>query len=114
MEKIGDACGGFLAVDEDTDKLGELGWARILVKRKKSEPSNTVEVAVGGARFRMQLWWDLSPFQMTFSSPKQRRNPSSHRDDEGDIRARERVKLREREAAGGDVGDKHPVLSSQT
>ena len=25
MEKIGDACGDFLAVDEDTDKLGKLG-----------------------------------------------------------------------------------------
>ena len=114
MEKIGDACGGFLAVDEDTDKLDELGWARILVKLKKSEPPNIVEVAVGGARLRMQLWWELSPFQMTVSSPEQKRNPSSHRDDEGDTRAGERVKLGEHEAAGGDVGDKHPVLSSQT
>ena len=111
---IGDACGGFLAIDEDTDKLGELGWARILVKLKKSEPPNTVEVAVGGASFRMQLWWELSPFQMTVSSPEQRRNPSSNREDEGDTRAGERVKFGECKAAGGDVGDKHPVLSSQT
>ena len=56
MEKIGDACGGFLAVDEETDELGELGWARILVRLKKTEPPNTVEVAYGGTRFRMQLW----------------------------------------------------------
>ena len=114
MEKIGDACGGFLAVDEDTDKLGELGWARILVKLKKSEPPNTIEVAVGGATFRMQLWWELSPFQMTVSSPDQRSNPSSNREDDGDTRAGERVSFEECEAAGGDVGDKHPVLSSQT
>ena len=114
MEKIGDACGGFLAVDEDTDKLGELGWARILVKLKKSEPPNTVEVAVGGVSFQMQLWWELSPFQMTASSPDQRSNPSSNREDDGDTRAGERVSFGECEAAGGDVGDKHPVLSSQT
>ena len=72
MEKIGDACGGFLAVDEDTDTLVELGWARILVKLEKSEPPNTVEVMVGETRFRMQLWWELSPSWMTVSSPEQR------------------------------------------
>ena len=114
MEKIGDACGGFLAIDEDTDKLGELGWARILVKLKKSKPPNTVEVSVGGTRFQMQLWWELSPSRMTVSSPEQRRNPSSCRDDNGGTRIGERVKLGDRESAGGDVGDKHPVLSSQT
>ena len=114
MEKIGDACGGFLTVDEDTDKLGELGWARILAKLKKSKPPNTVEVSVGGTRFQMQLWWELSPSRMTVSSPEQRRNPSSCRDDNGGTRTGERVKLGDRESAGGDVGDKHPVLSSQT
>ena len=79
MEKIGDACSGFLAVDEDTDKLSELGWARILVKMKKPEPPNTVEVALGGVRFRMQLWWELSPLHMTVLSPEKKRNPSSYR-----------------------------------
>ena len=53
MKKIGDACDGFLAIDEDTDMLAELGWARVLVKLGKSEPSNTIEVTVGGTRFRM-------------------------------------------------------------
>ena len=87
MEKIGDACGGFLAVDEETDELGELGWARILVRWKKPEPPSTVEVAYGGTRFRMQLWWELSPQYTTVLSPDQKRNPSSYRDDEGDSRA---------------------------
>ena len=113
MEKIGDACGGFLAVDEETDKLGKLGWARILVKLKKPELPNTVEVALGGVRFRMQLRWELSPLHMTVSSPEQKRNPSSYRDDEGVSRAGERVEGAEYEAAGGNVGDKHPVSLSQ-
>ena len=114
MEKIEDACGGFLAVDEDTDMLVELGWTRILVKLEKSKPPNTVEVMVGETRFRMQLWWELSPSRMTVSSPKQRRNPSFRRDDDGGTRAGERVSLGGSETAGGDVGDKHPVLSNQT
>ena len=114
MEKIRDACDDFLAVDKDTDTLVELGWVRILVKLEKSEPPNTVEVLVGGTWFQMQLWWELSPSRMTVSSPKHRRNPSSRRDDDGGTRAGERVSLGGSETAGGDVGDKHPVLSFQT
>ena len=69
MEKIGDACGGFLAVNEETDELGELGWARVLVRLKKPEHSNIVEVAYDGTTFRMQLWWELSPQYTTVLSP---------------------------------------------
>ena len=114
LEKIGDACGGFLAVDEDTDTLTELGWARILVKLGKSKPPNIVEVMVGRTRFQMQLWWELSPSRMTISSLEQRRNPSFCRDDDGGTHAGERVSLGGSTTAGGDVGDKHPVLSTQT
>ena len=32
LKKIGDACGGFMAVDEDTMMLSELSWARILMR----------------------------------------------------------------------------------
>ena len=111
MKKIGDACGGFLAVDEETDKLGELGWARILVKMRKTEPPYTVEVAIGGARFRMQLWWELSPQYTTDAIAKQKRNPSSKREDEWVSRAWEKVEGAVIKVAGGDVGEKHPVSS---
>ena len=33
LKRIGDECGGFAAVDEDTDYLTKLQWAQILVKR---------------------------------------------------------------------------------
>ena len=82
MEKIGDACDSFLAVDENMDMLAELCWARVLVKLWKSESPKTVEVVVGETRFRIQLWWELSPSLMT-SSSEQRRNPSFCRDDDG-------------------------------
>ena len=113
MEKIGNACGGFLAVDKETDELGDLGWARILVSWKKPEPPNTVEVECGGTRFRLQLWWELSPQYATVAGLDQMRNPSSYRDDDGNSRAWERVGGAAIETAGGDVGDKHPVSSKQ-
>ena len=113
MEKIGDACGGFLAVDEETERLGELGWARILVKMKKPDLPNTLEVALGGGSYRMQLWWELSP-NLTVSSPEIKRSPRSCRDDERNSRAGERVVGAEIEEADGDVGDKFPVSSSQS
>ena len=113
LEKIGDACGGFLPVDEDTDMLAELCWARVLVKLGKFEPSNTIEVMVGGTRFWIQLWWELSPSRMTVSSSEQRRNPRFCKGDDGGTRTGERVSLGGSAIAAGDVGDKHPVLSTQ-
>ena len=113
MEKIGDACGGFLAVDEETERLDELGWARILVKMKKPDLPNTLEVALRGGSYRMQLWWELSP-HLTVFSPEDKRNPRSCRNDEGVSRAGERVMGAGIEEAGGDVGDKYPVSSSQS
>ena len=77
LEKIEDACDGFLAVDEDTNMLVELCWARVLVKLGKSEPLNTVEVMVGGTRFQIQLWWELSPSRMIVSRSEQRRTLAS-------------------------------------
>ena len=32
LKRIGDGCGGFLVMDEDTAFLSELRWARIKVK----------------------------------------------------------------------------------
>ena len=37
FKRIGDWCGGFVAVDEDTVSSSELQWARILVKRADRE-----------------------------------------------------------------------------
>ena len=119
LEKIGDACGGFLAVDEDNVMLAKMCWARVLVKLGKSKPPKTVEVMVGETRFRIQLWWEFSPSLMTVSSSEQRRNPSLCRDDDGGTCAGERVSLggcamQPPAIAAGDVGDKHPVMSIQT
>ena len=44
LRRVGEECGGFLAVDTQTEKLEELQWARILVKLKGKELPNVVEI----------------------------------------------------------------------
>ena len=44
LKKIGDECGGFIEVDENTDFLAELLWARILVKHTERDNPKPVEV----------------------------------------------------------------------
>ena len=119
LEKIGDVCGGFLAIDEDTEMLTELCWARVLVRLGESEPPKVVEVMVGGLRFRIQLWWKFSPSPKVDSSLEQRRELKICRDDDGGAHAGERVCLGRSVTqlttnAVGDVRDKAPVMSNQT
>ena len=46
LRRVGEECGGFLAVDTQTKKLEELQWARILVKVNGEELPNVVEICV--------------------------------------------------------------------
>ena len=44
LKKIGDACGGFLAIDKITELRREMKWARILVKTTGSPRPSTVNI----------------------------------------------------------------------
>ncbi|RVW38175.1 hypothetical protein CK203_106207 [Vitis vinifera] len=55
LRKIGEACGGLLAIDHQTEKMEELQWARLLVKRNGESPPNLVEVWVDGFLLRGNL-----------------------------------------------------------
>ena len=61
LRRIGEECGGFLAVDSQTEKLEELQWARILVKRNCEELPNVVEVWVEEPCYSLTLWWEVRP-----------------------------------------------------
>ncbi|RVW15898.1 hypothetical protein CK203_073126 [Vitis vinifera] len=66
LRKIGDACGGFIAVDEDTAKFKELKWARLL------------------------LWWEVKPGLTAVipATKNEKGNEREVRDEgEGDSRA---------------------------
>ena len=55
LKRIGDGCGGFLAMDEDTAFLFELWWARIRVKRDGSVFPKVTVVMVGDHSYEIQL-----------------------------------------------------------
>ena len=119
LEKIGDVCGGFLAVNEGTKMLIKLCWARVLVRLGEFESPKAVEVMVGGLRFQIQLWWKFSPSLKVDSSPEQSRELRICRDDNGGTRAGEKVCLggiatQSTANIAGDVLDKAPVMSNQT
>ena len=61
FKKIGDGCGGFIAVDEYIAFFMELQWARILVKLEGKELPSSLEIVVGSGCFAIQLWWETHP-----------------------------------------------------
>ena len=92
LKRIGDKCGGFDAVDENTELLKDPRWARIRVKWDGSSSPGSMIVAEGDRNFAIQLWWELQPRMMWENSlSKQRRDIGTR--EEGDVcpRAMERV-----------------------
>ena len=62
LKKIGDACGGFMAVDKNTELKTEVKWVRMLVRMVgKSRPS-VVNILEGPRAFEMQIWWEVPPW----------------------------------------------------
>ncbi|RVW71010.1 hypothetical protein CK203_059685 [Vitis vinifera] len=57
----GDACGGFIDVDHQTEMLEDLQWARILVKIKQERLPNEMEIRTEDHRYVLSLWWELRP-----------------------------------------------------
>ena len=46
LRRVGEACGGFLGIDSQTERMEELEWARILVKTSGEELSGSLEIGV--------------------------------------------------------------------
>ncbi|RVW78525.1 hypothetical protein CK203_049792 [Vitis vinifera] len=62
LKLIGDGCGGFIAVDNKTDSLAELQWARMLVKMVGRDTPSSVQIVDEKGCFSVQLWWESSPW----------------------------------------------------
>ena len=67
LKRIGDKCGGFDAVDENTACMIDPRWARIRVKWDGSTNPRSVVVFEDDKSFMIQLWWELQP-QMQWES----------------------------------------------
>ncbi|WKA06292.1 hypothetical protein VitviT2T_024196 [Vitis vinifera] len=59
---IGDGCGGFIVVDDKTDIMAEMQWARLLVKVVGRGFPTSVQIVVGSGCFSVQLWWETPPW----------------------------------------------------
>ena len=70
FKKLGDYCGGFVAVDEDIVLLSHLRWARILVKSDWRTMPDSLQVIVGFSSFSIHLWWEAPPSFSLVVSPK--------------------------------------------
>ena len=70
FKSIGERCGGFIAVDEDTAFFSELQWARILVKAPGKIKQGTLQVIAGKCCWTVSLWWENPPW---FSEVVERR-----------------------------------------
>ena len=62
LKQIGDGCGGFQKVDEETGLRSETSWARILVRLKEMARPSIVNILAGSRSYELQIWWELPPW----------------------------------------------------
>ena len=94
LRKLGDACGGFVALDKDTEMKTEVKWARMMIKSAgKSRPS-AVNILEGPRSFELQIWWEIPPW-VTGVYPVSSRVEAKHpkEEEEGVARTVKRVGL---------------------
>ena len=61
LEKVGDSCGGFVAMDEGTASKTDLLWARILVKINTKAKLDSINLIAGDRSYAIQIWWEIRP-----------------------------------------------------
>ena len=93
LKRIGDKCGGFDAVDENTAFLTDLHWARIRVTWDGTSNPRSVVVFEGDRSFVIRLWWEFQP-QMMLESRTMKLESGGETREEGEVspRAIESVK----------------------
>ena len=80
FRKLGDSCGGLVAVDEDTTNFSQLQWARFLVKSDGKDLPGALNLVVGSLCFAIQLWWEVPPW-VSVTVPAQGRERLQGRDE---------------------------------
>ena len=95
LKKVGDNCGGFIALDESTASKTDLHWARILVKMNSNVKPASVNLLAGARSYELQIWWEIRP-SVAEVFPRSSRPPGEPTDpgeeDNRDTRANGRVK----------------------
>ena len=92
LRKLGDACGGFVTLDKNTEKKTEVKWARMLIKVEGNSRPSVVNILEGPRSFELQIWWKISPWVTgvyPVSSSDEKKNPEE--EDDVETRADKRV-----------------------
>ena len=96
LKKVGDYCGGFVALDEGTFSKTDLLWARVLVKMNSNVKPASVNLFTGVRTYELQIWWEIQPTVVEVS-PRNSRNlgglPESREEDVRGVRAKGRVNI---------------------
>ena len=66
LKKIGDNCGGFLAIDKAATLRTKVLWARILVKAEGKVKPSVVNILEGVRSYELQIWFELQPNSTRF------------------------------------------------
>ena len=61
LKKVGDNCGGFVALDEDTTSKTDLHWTTIVVKMNSNVKPASVNLLAGARSYELQIWWEIRP-----------------------------------------------------
>ena len=61
LKKVGNGCGGFVALDKDTEQRKDLRWARILVKKDRTGKPSSANLLAGARSYELQIWWEIQP-----------------------------------------------------
>ena len=94
LKKVGDSCGGFVAMDEGTASKTDLLWARILVKMNNNAKHDSVYLIAGDRVYVVQIWWEIRPtvVEVTRKSCRDFGGPADiGEEDDRDTRAKGRV-----------------------
>ena len=81
MKKIGEECGGFVDIDERTRSMGEVQWARILVKLRGEFRPSILEIEVEEEVYMVALWWEIRPEVRRITSVEETRRRTEIRGD---------------------------------
>ncbi|KAJ9710056.1 hypothetical protein PVL29_001498 [Vitis rotundifolia] len=84
LKRVREECGGLVGVDPLTECLGELQWARILVKAREDVLPSVLEAEIEEETYILSLWWESSPVLRKNSmgcSPENGRKSGEVRDD---------------------------------
>ena len=99
LSKVGDVCGGFLGIDVKTERMEELQWARIRVRKIEEKTPNMVEIWVENMCYSLTLWWETRPTLRVLPTGGKGKSVATEGEVEGEPQPREGKRVKE--AKGG-------------